>query len=154
MMTTPNPYFTPGVSAMPLITFGRTVEAMGLEPSLNELVKMRASQINGCAMCLSLHSSAAIKAGENPMRLFQLAAWRDSPLFSARERAALAWTEALTEIAPEPVREAAYKEVAEQFEPADQVKLTLMITAINSFNRLNIAFRVQPPVEAASVTAE
>ena len=153
MTTRPNPYMAAGNLIQPLIEFGNTVAAMGLEPSLVELIKIRASQINGCAMCLHMHVRDARKAGESEMRIFLLDAWRESPLFTARERAAMGWTEALTRLGDEYGRERAYEAVAQEFTPEEQVKLTLMISAINSFNRLNVAFKVVHPGSAARVAA-
>jgi AhpD family alkylhydroperoxidase len=153
MINRPNPYLAAGQFIQPLIEFGNTVAAMGLEPSLVELIKIRASQINGCAMCLHMHTRDARKAGESEMRIFLLDAWRESPLFTARERAAMGWTEALTRLGDEYARERAYEAVAQEFTAEEQVKLTLAITAINSFNRLNVAFKVVHPGAAARVAA-
>lgn len=149
-MTKPaNPYLAGAEWTRALVDFGHQVEAMGLEPSLLELVKLRASQINGCAMCLHMHASAARQAGESELRLYLLDAWRDSSFYTPRERAALGWTEALTRLGDAASREAAHAALAEQFSEADQVKLTLMIVAINGFNRLNIGFQVPHPRAAA-----
>ncbi|WP_332689060.1 carboxymuconolactone decarboxylase family protein [Devosia sp.] len=153
MTTRPNPYMAAGNLIQPLIEFGNTVAAMGLEPGLVELIKIRASQINGCAACLHMHVRDARKAGESEMRIFLLDAWRESPLFSARERAAMGWTEALTRLGDEHGRDLAYEAVAQEFTPEEQVKLTLMITAINSFNRLNVGFKVSHPGSAPRVAA-
>lgn len=117
----------------------------GLESSLLDLVKMRASQINGCAYCLHMHSSSATAHGESPMRLFVLAGWRDSSLFTARERAALAWTDSLTRISETGAPDADYELMAAQFTPAEQVNLTIAIGAINTWNRLQVGFRAQHP---------
>lgn len=153
MTTRPNPYMAAGNLIQPLIEFGNTVAAMGLEPGLVELIKIRASQINGCAACLHMHVRDARKAGESEMRIFLLDAWRESPLFSARERAAMGWTEALTRLGDEHGRDLAYEAAAQEFTPEEQVKLTLMITAINSFNRLNVGFKVSHPGSAPRVAA-
>jgi AhpD family alkylhydroperoxidase len=149
----PNPYAVAYPLVQPLIDFSTTVAEMGLEPSLVELIKIRASQINGCAMCLHMHTRDAIKAGESEMRIFLLDAWRESPLYSERERAAMGWTEVLSVLGDEAARERAYEAVAAQFTPEEQVKLTLMISAINAFNRLNLAFRVKHPAAASRVAA-
>lgn len=153
MTNRPNPYAAAPELTQALIGFSHTVHAAGLDPVINELVKLRASQINGCAPCLHMHTAAALKLGENPMRIFLLDAWRDSSLYSDRERAALAWTEALTVIADEPTRDRAYEAMAAHFSPEEQTKLTLMITAINAFNRINIGFKVPHPTTALRVEA-
>ncbi len=126
----------------PLIDYAKTVAGMGLEKSLVHLVEIRASQINGCAVCLHMHIEEALRVGESPMRLHMLDAWRESSLFSERERAALGWTEALTRLAETRAPDADYAPVAAQFSEKEQVMLTLMIGAINSFNKLNVGFRV------------
>ena len=115
-----------------------------------ELVKIRASQINGCAVCLHMHTAAARKNGETEARLYLLDAWRDSPLYSERERAALGWTEALTLLHSTHAPDNVYETLRAQFTEEEQVKLTLLIVAINGWNRLAIAFRTeagsyQPP---------
>ncbi|MEO8123414.1 MAG: carboxymuconolactone decarboxylase family protein [Burkholderiales bacterium] len=120
------------------------VESSGLEHSLLELVKMRASQINGCGYCLDMHSKDARAAGETEQRLYLLDAWREAPFYSERERAALAWTEALTRIAGNDVDDALYAEVGKQFSDKELVDLTLAIIAINGWNRLAIPFRTPP----------
>jgi AhpD family alkylhydroperoxidase len=120
------------------------VENSGLEHLLLELVKMRASQINGCAYCLDMHSKDARAAGESEQRLYVLDGWREAPFYSERERAALAWTEALTRIADNDVDDALYAEVCRQFSDKELADLTLAIIAINGWNRLAIAFRTPP----------
>ena len=119
------------------------IEASGLEYSLLELVKMRASQINGCAYCLDMHSKDARAAGETEQRLYLLDAWRETSLYSERERAALAWTEAVTLVADGHVPDEAYDEVSNNFTEQELVALTLAIATVNSWNRLNIAFRME-----------
>jgi AhpD family alkylhydroperoxidase len=116
----------------------------GLEPSLVHLVKMRASQINGCAYCLDMHSKDARAEGETEQRLYLLDAWRESPFYSARERAALAWTESLTLIAQTHAPDEAFEEVRAQFSEKELADLTLAIVAINGWNRLAIGFRSEP----------
>ncbi len=153
MTNRPNPYAAAPELTQALIGFSHAVNDAGLDPVINELVKLRASQINGCAPCLHMHTASALKLGEKPMRIFLLDAWRDSSLYSERERAALGWTEALTVIADEATRDRAYEAVAAQFSPDEQVKLTLMITAINAFNRLNVGFRVPHPTAALRAEA-
>ncbi|MEO8777751.1 MAG: carboxymuconolactone decarboxylase family protein [Rhodanobacter sp.] len=113
----------------------------GLEKPLMELVKMRASQINGCGYCLDMHSKDARAAGETEQRLYVLPAWREAPFYSARERAALAWTEAVTLVATNDLPDALYEEVRKEFDEKSLVELTLAIIAINSWNRMAIAFR-------------
>jgi AhpD family alkylhydroperoxidase len=120
------------------------VNASGLEPSLLELVKMRASQINGCAYCLDMHSKDARAAGETEQRLYLLNAWRDAPFYSDRERAALEWTESLTLVSQSHVPDEIYEKAREHFSEAELVDLALAAVAINSWNRLSIAFRAQP----------
>jgi AhpD family alkylhydroperoxidase len=121
------------------------VDACGLEHPLLELVKMRASQLNGCAYCLDMHSKDARAAGETEQRLYLLDAWRESPFYSERERAALAWTEALTRISKtKDVPDALYDEVRKQFSEKELVDLSLAIIAINGWNRLAIPFRSEP----------
>lgn len=125
----------------------------GLEKSLIELVKMRASQINGCAFCIHMHSTDARKAGETEMRLYMLNAWRESTFYTPRERAALAWTESLTLIAATGAPDADYDLVKAEFSDAEQVNLTLLIGAINAWNRLAIGFRLAHPKEGGRAAA-
>lgn len=113
----------------------------GLETSLLDLVRMRASQINGCAFCLDMHSKDARAAGETEQRLYLLNAWREAPFYSERERAALAWTEALTLVADKHVPDEVYDEVRQHFSEEELVNLSLAIIAINGWNRLAISFR-------------
>lgn len=115
----------------------------GLEHSLLELVKMRVSQINGCAYCLDMHSKDARAAGETEQRLHLLAAWREAPFYTPRERAALAWAEAVSLVASNDLADALYAEVRAQFDEKAMVDLTLAIIAINGWNRLAIGFRVE-----------
>ena len=118
------------------------VHKAGLENSLMELVKTRASQLNGCAWCLDMHAKDARARGETEQRLYLLAAWRDAPCYTPRERAALAWTEAVTRIDyPQGVSDAAYEEARRHFDEKALVDLTLAIIAINGWNRFNVAFR-------------
>jgi AhpD family alkylhydroperoxidase len=115
-----------------------------LEPSLLELVKMRASQINGCAYCIDMHSKDARAEGESEQRLYALNAWRETPFFTDRERAALAWTEAVTLVAEGHVPDAVYEEAKAQFSDEELANLTLALVTINGWNRLSIAFRAVP----------
>jgi len=130
------------------LTFGKGILDCGLEESLMELIKIRASQINGCAYCLHMHTAAARENGETEERLYLLDAWRESPLYTDRERAALDWTEALTLVAETRAPDDVYQRLTEQFSEEEQVKLTLLIVAINGFNRLAIGFRAVHPVKA------
>lgn len=127
------------------------IKHCGLEPSLLELVKIRASQINGCAFCLDMHTKDARARGETEQRLYTLSAWKETPFFSERERAALAWTETVTRVADTHVPDTAYEQARSHFTEKELVDLTLAIAAINGWNRLSIAFRkvagsYQPPV--------
>ena len=116
----------------------------GLERSLLELVKTRASQINGCAYCIDMHTQDARANGESEQRLYALSAWRETPFFTDRERAALAWTEAVTRVADTHIPDEAYDVARQQFSEKELVDLTLAIVAINGWNRLAIAFRTVP----------
>src|SRR6266536_4471544 len=136
--------FPAGVRAM--VGLQRAVDATGLEPLLLELVKMRASQINGCAYCLDMHSKDARAMGESEQRLYALNAWRETPFYTERERAALLWTEELTLISQGHAPDAVYEEVRQHFSEEELVNLTLAIVAINGWNRLAIGFRSQPGV--------
>jgi AhpD family alkylhydroperoxidase len=115
-----------------------------LEKPLRELVRLRASQLNGCAYCIDLHAADARKAGESDRRLATLCVWRETTLFSERERAALAWTESLTLIAANHVPDPTWEEARAQFSDAELADLTLLVTAINGWNRFAIAFRKLP----------
>jgi AhpD family alkylhydroperoxidase len=119
-------------------------KSSNLEPSLIELVKMRASQINGCAFCIDMHSKDARAEGETEQRLYALNAWRETPFFSDRERAALAWAEAVTLVAEGHVPDEVYEEARTQFSEEELVNLTMAVVTINSWNRLAIAFRAVP----------
>jgi AhpD family alkylhydroperoxidase len=127
-----------------LLALQTEVKTSGLEPSLLELVKMRASQINGCAYCLDMHSKDARAAGESEQRLYLLNAWHETPFYSARERAALAWTEAVTRLEPGHVDDAVFALARAHFTEQELVWLTLAIVAINGWNRALIAFRAEP----------
>jgi AhpD family alkylhydroperoxidase len=129
------------------------VDASGLEKSLLELVKIRASQINGCAFCLAMHTKDARKLGESDERMHLLGAWREAPIFSARERAALAWTEAVTLISEHHVPDEVYEEAKRQFTEKELVDLTAAVVAINGWNRAAIAFRGTPQVTSSRIAA-
>lgn len=113
----------------------------GLEPSLLNLVYLRASQINGCAWCIDMHTKDARALGETEQRLYLVSAWREAPFYTERERAALAWTEAVTLVAKDHVPDDVYEEVKQHFTDKELVNLTLAITQINVWNRFNVAFR-------------
>jgi AhpD family alkylhydroperoxidase len=129
------------------------VDQSGLERSLLELVKVRASQINGCAFCLVMHTNDARKHGESDERMYLLDAWRETPVFTARERAALAWVEAVTLIADSHVPDDVYEEAREQFSEKELVDLTAAVVAINAWNRVSIAFRATPQLQVAKIAA-
>lgn len=129
-----------------MMAMQRCVDNLSLERGLVELVKIRASQLNGCAYCIHMHTTDARKHGESEMRLYLLSAWRESPLFSERERAALAWTETLTLIAQTQVPDDAYALLNEHFSAQEQVELSLAITTINAWNRFAVGFRAVHPV--------
>ncbi len=126
-----------------MIQLEKQVHQGGIEESLLELVKTRASQINGCAWCLDMHTKDARARGETEQRLYLLSAWREAPCFTERERAALLWTELVTVIGPHGVEDAAYDEARKHFDEKSLVNLTLAIIAINGWNRLNVAFRTK-----------
>ncbi|MQY43590.1 carboxymuconolactone decarboxylase family protein [Epibacterium sp. SM1969] len=132
----------------PMLQQEELLKSSGLEYSLIELVKLRASQMNGCAFCIHMHTHDARAHGESEDRMHLLNAWREADVYTAKERAALAWTEALTEVAHTRAPDADYAKIAEHFSPREQVALTLLISAINSWNRIAIGFRMpHPPVE-------
>jgi AhpD family alkylhydroperoxidase len=120
------------------------VRNSGIEKPLLELVKTRASQINGCAYCLDMHTKDARAAGESEQRLYTLSAWRETPFFTDRERAALEWTEAVTQISGSHVSDALYERVRQYFGDKELVDLTMAVIAINGWNRLAIAFQSVP----------
>ena len=132
----------------------RQVHQAGLDHKLLDLVRMRASQINGCAYCLDMHSKDARANGETEQRLYGLDAWRETPYYSARERAALEWTEALTLVSETRVPDDVYERVREQFSEDELVHLSLAIVSINGWNRLNIAARTVPGDYVAGGTAK
>ncbi|HEY7782982.1 MAG TPA: carboxymuconolactone decarboxylase family protein [Ktedonobacterales bacterium] len=131
-------------SALAMSGLERAVHASDIERSLIELIKMRASQINGCAYCLDMHWKDARAGGESEQRLYSLDAWRETPFYTDRERAALAWTEAVTLVAATHVPDEVYAEARAHFSERELVEVTLAIIAINGWNRLSIAFRTTP----------
>ena len=116
------------------------IAKLGIEHSLIELIRLRASQINGCAFCVDMHTSDARKAGETERRLYAVSVWRETPFFTPRERAVLAWTEALTLIAQQHPSDDAYAALAAELTPAEMVNVTLAIGTINTWNRLAVGF--------------
>lgn len=137
-----NPFAAEAGLMKQFFAFSEAVNHCGLEPDLLELVKIRASQINACANCLNMHSSDARKAGETEQRLHLIAAWHEAPVFSDRERAALAWTEHLTLIADKRAPDSVYTMLDAQFSKEEQIKLTMMINVINGWNRLAVGFNL------------
>jgi AhpD family alkylhydroperoxidase len=136
-----------------MIALEAVVEKSGLEKPLLELMKIRASQINKCAFCLHMHTRDARKAGESEERIYLLEAWRESPLYTERERAALAWTEAVTLVAETGAPDDVYAQVAAQFSEPEIVNLTLAIGAINMWNRFGVSFRLVHPSRGPSAVA-
>ena len=127
--------------------------AASLEPSLIELVKIRSSQINGCANCINMHTTEARNQGETERRIYLLSAWREAPCYTERERAALGWTEALTRLSEGHTHESTYGALKAQFSDEEQVKLTLMINIINGWNRLSVGFGTWIEPAGAKVAA-
>lgn len=127
-----------------MIALEVAVGKLGLEPSLVELIKLRASQINGCAYCVDMHTSDMRKAGETERRLAGVVVWRETPFFTARERAVLGWTEALTVLPDSRAPEADYAALSEHCTPAEMVAVTMAINVINGWNRLAVGFRKTP----------
>lgn len=136
-----------------MLDFSKAAMAGGIEPGLAELVKLRASQINGCAFCLDMHARDARRAGETEARIYLLDAWREAPHYTPRERAALAWTEALTRIADTRAPDADFDALRPHFSDAEIVVLTLLAVAINGWNRLAIGFRSAPSADGATAAA-
>ena len=130
----------------------RYLQSSGLEEPLLHLIKLRASQINGCAYCLDMHWKDLRALGETEARLYSLDAWRECPYYSDRERAALAWTEAVTLVSNGHVPDAVYNEVQAHFTEKELADLTLAIAAINGWNRLAIAARIEPGTYQPSVS--
>jgi AhpD family alkylhydroperoxidase len=130
-----------------LIAISTAIAKSGLDPKLVELVKIRASQINGCAFCLNMHVVEARQGGESDARMHVLAAWHESPYFTARERAALAWTEALTRIEQSHVPDEVFAEASAEFDEAELAQLTSAIVTINAWNRIAVAYRFLHPVK-------
>jgi AhpD family alkylhydroperoxidase len=149
-----NPYRAAPAMMKGLSALDSVLQSGGLEQSLVELVKIRASQINGCAYCLHLHTRDARAGGESEARLYLLDAWRDSPLYTDRERAALAWTEAVTLVAQTHVPDEVYDDARNYFDDEELVQLTLRVATINVWNRIAISFRSVHPVEATAAATK
>jgi AhpD family alkylhydroperoxidase len=130
-----------------MVELEQRVRGSGLEPSLIELVKLRASQLNGCAFCLDMHATDARRHGETNARIDLLPAWREAPVYNERERAALAWTESLTLVAQTHAADADYELVCEHFGERERVALTLLVCTINAWNRIAIGFRRPPALK-------
>lgn len=124
-----------------LVEIEKYIHESDLDPALYELVKLRASQMNGCAFCIDMHTKDARANGETEQRLYAINVWRDTSFYSKKERAALEWTEALTQISANEVSDELYERVRKEFNEKDLVDLTMVIVAINGWNRLSISFR-------------
>jgi AhpD family alkylhydroperoxidase len=134
-------YYEQGQDALTaLYGLGKYLSKSTIEKSLQELIYFRVSQINQCAYCLDMHSKDLRAAGETEQRLYLLSAWRESPFYTEKERAALAWAEALTQLRDSLVPDAIYNEALKHFSEKEMIELTMAVIAINSYNRLNIAF--------------
>lgn len=120
------------------------VNQSGLDKTLLDLIKLRASQINGCAYCVDVHTADARKNGESERRLYAVAVWQEAPFFTERERAALAWTEAVTLLSETHAPDSIYQDVLKYFDEKETVNLTMAIVTINCWNRLAVSFRMQP----------
>ncbi len=126
------------------LEFSNAIKESAIEKQLHDLINIRASQLNGCAFCLDMHVKEAKIHGERELRLHHLSIWRESPLFSARERAALAWTEVLTRLPEQGVPDEIYEHVRKQFSEQELTDLTYLVMGINAWNRVNVAFRTAP----------
>jgi AhpD family alkylhydroperoxidase len=144
----PNTEFAPG-AYQGLLQIYRYVRASGLEHRLLNLIELRASQLNGCVFCMDMHATEALKEGDSPRRLHVLAGWREAALFTPRERAALAWTEALTQLTRHEVSDELYQATLAHFTEQEMVDLTYAITLINAWNRVGVAFQLDLPQETA-----
>ena len=127
-----------------LVDFSMKVHDSSIESTIQDLIAIRASQINGCGFCVDMHIKQATIHGERPLRIHHLTIWKESTLFNDRERAALAWTEALTQLAADGVSDSAYASAREQFDEKALTELTYAVMTINAWNRVNIAFRSVP----------
>jgi len=145
-----DPYKTAPAMMKAVIALENFVQNCGLDPRLVELIKLRASQINGCAYCVHMHGRDARAKGENHERLLLLTVWRESPLYTDAERAALAWTEALTLLPETRAPDEVFEELRRHYSEEDIVKLTTLIGMINLWNRFGVGFRLVPSVESAA----
>jgi len=135
-------FYEKGYKAMrPLFSLGAYLSRSAIEETVLDLVSFRVSQINGCAYCLDMHSKDLRVKGETEQRLYMLDAWREAPMYTDRERAALAWAEAVTKLEKKEVPDDVYEEVLRQFSEEELVDLTMSVIAINCYNRINVAFR-------------
>jgi AhpD family alkylhydroperoxidase len=148
-----NSFATAPEAMKALMELDDTVSSLGLEAQLMHLVKIRASQINRCAYCIHMHATQARKDGESEERLYLLDAWRESPGYTDRERAALGWTESLTLVSQTGADDEAYHAVEAQFTPQERVHLTLLIGMINVWNRVCVGFRSMPRVASQAAGA-
>lgn len=153
MQTRLNPYTTAPEVMKPMIDLEAAFKKASIEHAIIELVKIRASQINGCAYCLHMHTKDAREAGETEARIYLLSAWRESRLYTARERAALAWTEAMTLVADTHVPQDVYEQAKAQFTPKEMVDLTMLVIAINAWNRFAVGFSFVHPEDAKHAAA-
>ncbi|NVB80763.1 MAG: carboxymuconolactone decarboxylase family protein [Kofleriaceae bacterium] len=131
-------------AAKALFALEHAVKSLGFDPRLSDLVRIRVSQLNGCLLCIDMHSKEATIHEERPLRLYHLTAWRESPLFTAREKAALAWAELLTRPSEHGVTDEDYARAREHFSEKELSDLTFVVTTINAWNRLGVAFRAAP----------
>lgn len=145
-----NAHLVAPAAMKPMFALEAYIAGSGLEKSLIELVKTRASQINGCAFCVHMHTRDARAAGETEERLYLLSAWRESPLYSERERAALAWTEALTLLPQTGAPDEDYEGLKAHFSEVEIVNLTFLVATINAWNRFGVGFRLVHPVAQAA----
>ena len=147
-LANPYPLAEDGFAAM--VALEKAIAAGPLDASLIHLIKLRASQINGCAFCIHMHTTEARRDGDSEMRLYMLSAWRESSLYSERERAALAWTEALTLLADTGAPDADWEMVCGQFDEVERAWLSLAVGAINVWNRVAVGFRYNHPVDSSA----
>ena len=149
---TPNELFAAAPELMKKWTATSLAVALSLDPALVRLVEIRASQINGCANCINMHTQEARAKGETEQRIYLLSAWREAPCYTERERAALGWTEALTRLSEGHTHNGPYEALTAHFTKEEQVKLTLMINIINGWNRIAVGFgQFVDPAEAKSI---
>ncbi|MDH6233800.1 AhpD family alkylhydroperoxidase [Mesorhizobium soli] len=145
-----NYYRAAPVAMKAMMALEEATKTLSLRKSIRELIKMRVSQINGCAYCLNLHAAEARAAGISQQKLDVLVAWRESPAFDEKERAALTWAEALTRLETSGAPDSDYSTLAAAFDECEQVELTLVITTINAWNRFAVGFRSQHPVDQST----